>query len=218
MTPSELSDLLPAKYNKEESLKVNGDDMAYWYNKAINDCHAAILKAIADGKFKTFVHNFSIEEDLTKKLIEFETGITGGDYCGMERWETEVFRSRARAILKVIDDGKFCGHGEITGETSDGYHTFNELYDHRCLLWINYCLLNKEKCYLVPNHFDGWFLLGMTTSWGQISYHCPNKFYGMIENIEIKHLEFDGHTPKDVVQRLESLAVFNRNFKPTVQV
>ena len=99
---------------------------------------------------------------------------------------------------------------KVDGNTSDGYHTFNELYDHRCLLWINYCLLNMDKCYLVPNHFDGWFLLGMKTAWGQISYHCPNKFYGMVGNFKIEHPEFDGHTPQDVINRLESLAVNNR--------
>lgn len=100
---------------------------------------------------------------------------------------------------------------KISGETSDGYHTFNELYDHRVLLWINFCLMNIDKCYLVPNHFEGWFLLGMKTSWGQISYHCPNKYYGMIEKVKIEHPEFDGHTSKEVIERLECLAVFNRN-------
>lgn len=95
---------------------------------------------------------------------------------------------------------------KISGETSDGYHTFNELYDHRCLLWINLCNLMPEKCYLVPEHLLGWFLLGMETKEGQISYHCPNKFYDLI-NIRIskEHPKYDGHMSKDVIKRLKKL-------------
>ena len=26
----------------------------------------------------------------------------------------------------------------VNGDISDGYHTFDELYKHRCLLWICY--------------------------------------------------------------------------------
>ena len=94
----------------------------------------------------------------------------------------------------------------IDGNTSDGYHTFNELYDHRCLLWINYCLTNPEKVYLVENHFDGWFLLGKETTYGQISYHCPNKFFNLVEKFERRHPEFDGHTSNDVINRLVDMA------------
>ena len=95
---------------------------------------------------------------------------------------------------------------KISGETSDGYHTFNELYDHRCLLWINLCNLMPEKCYLVPEHLLGWFLLGMETKEGQISYHCPNKFYDLI-NIRIskERPKYDGHMSKDVIKRLKKL-------------
>lgn len=99
---------------------------------------------------------------------------------------------------------------KVTGETSDGYHTFNELYDHRCLLWINFCLNNPDKCYLVENHFEGWFLLGKETSQGQISYHCPNKFLNLCSTIERRHPEFDGHTSKDVIKRLERLAEYEK--------
>lgn len=99
----------------------------------------------------------------------------------------------------------------ITGETSDGYHTFNELYDHRCLLWINLCLLQHPNIsYLVENHFDGWFLLGVETPLGQISYHCPNKYLHLVEGIERRHPEFDGHTSVDVLKRLEQQALLKK--------
>jgi len=102
----------------------------------------------------------------------------------------------------------------IDGNTSDGYHTFNELYDHRCLLWINYCLTNPDKTYLVEEHFAGWFLLGKETVQGQISYHCPNKYLHLLKNIERRHPEFDGHTSNIVLVRLQDLACIE-NDKPS---
>ena len=94
-----------------------------------------------------------------------------------------------------------------TGQISDGYHTFDELYDHRCLLWINLCLLQHPKItYLVENHFDGWFLLGVETAFGQISYHCPNKYLSLCKVIERRQPEFDGHTSQDVIDRIYKLA------------
>ena len=95
---------------------------------------------------------------------------------------------------------------KITGKTSDGYHTFDELYDHRCLLWINLCLLQPYRCYVVEEHFKGWFLLGMTTSEGQVSYHCPNKYLNLVHGIKRRHPKFDGHTSADVIKRLTLIA------------
>lgn len=50
---------------------------------------------------------------------------------------------------------------EIVGnDISDGYHTFDELYEHRCLLFINLCLAHPNAAYWRP-HYDGWPLLGL---------------------------------------------------------
>ena len=46
----------------------------------------------------------------------------------------------------------------------------------------------------------------METPVGQISYHCPNKYLHLLPNIKrVKEHDFDGHTSKDVVERLELL-------------
>lgn len=96
---------------------------------------------------------------------------------------------------------------EDKGEISDGYHTFNELYEHRVLLWINLVQLqHPDICYLVENHYEGWFLLGVETPVGQLSYHCPNKHLDLVENIPRRQPEFDGHTSEDVIERLKWLA------------
>ena len=92
---------------------------------------------------------------------------------------------------------------------SDGFHTMEELYDHRILLWINLANINWSCAYLLKEHFEGWFLLGMNTKHGQVSYHCPNKYLDLV-NTEIVELtddsEYDGHTPSDVIDRLKKIA------------
>ena len=49
----------------------------------------------------------------------------------------------------------------VNGDMSDGYHTFDELYEHRCLLFIVLCLQNKSRAFWRP-HYEGWPLLGLT--------------------------------------------------------
>ena len=88
---------------------------------------------------------------------------------------------------------------------SDGYHTFNELYDHRCLLYINLCLMLTNHVVWKPDpQTDGWFLLYLELSTGQISYHIPTKFLSLVEGkimLDPNH-KWDGHKSKDVVDRL----------------
>ena len=92
-------------------------------------------------------------------------------------------------------------------EISDGFHTFDELYDHRCLLFINLCLLNKEKC-AWKHANDDWFVLYYETEFGQISYHIPDKYLYLISN-RIKNDEdykWDGHTSEYVIAALCNMA------------
>lgn len=104
---------------------------------------------------------------------------------------------------------------EIVGsDLSDGYHTFDELYEHRCLLWIALILYGGHPGHAVlcKDHFEGWDLIacGNILSGGQMSYHVPVKFRHLYEGkIEEKSKEliervFDGHTSKDVLDRLET--------------
>lgn len=93
---------------------------------------------------------------------------------------------------------------------SDGYHTISELYDHRCLLWIYLCLIYCIQCYIKKDNYEGWFLLGMYKKNGeQISYHCPNKYLHLVEDVinEDDGVVWDGHTPNDVIERLEDMCL-----------
>jgi hypothetical protein len=119
---------------------------------------------------------------------------------------------------------KFLREEKITGETSDGYHTFNELYEHRFELWINLCRYfiqgkasyDNRNVWMSKLHsdgtlFDGWFIMGIGKEKGsQITYHLPMKRWEECEKIsEVleKAPPFDGHTSKDILERLKSFYV-----------
>lgn len=104
---------------------------------------------------------------------------------------------------------------------SDGYHTFNELYSHRILLFLLVMkLLAKQEgegvVWWSENHHDGpsysgWLICGIYKEEGkQITYHIPSSYKEFLLKCEnIEHLdkapEFDGHSSDDVLDRLENL-------------
>lgn len=92
------------------------------------------------------------------------------------------------------------------GEFSDGYHTFNSLYEQRCVLfatlvntykdlaWKSYKHENGELCF-----GGGWFIVGIDTPEGSYTYHYENKYWDMFHCKELEcSKNFDGHTDKDV--------------------
>ena len=101
------------------------------------------------------------------------------------------------------------------GEFSDGYHTFNELYDYRKA--YNAAFFNelaKQGLYDVHKsrlHSDGeipfgddnWFIVMAELPTGQISNHYEIKDWDLF-NIPEKEKanSWDGHSPKDVYERL----------------
>ena len=106
---------------------------------------------------------------------------------------------------KSIDD-ELCK----SGEASDGYHTFNELYDFR--REYNAALVNSRvwKAHKSYRHHDGelcfgggWFIVMIETPFGQISNHYENKYWDEFHCEEKEFAdEWDGHTEKDVITRL----------------
>jgi hypothetical protein len=105
--------------------------------------------------------------------------------------------------------------GKITincdvGNVSDGYHTFNELYAHRCSLFAALMLAYKDLSWISKLHddgtmFDGWFIAGMNLPSGVITYHLPvDQFWDKVSGIsELERAPlWDGHTPNDVLLRL----------------
>jgi hypothetical protein len=111
------------------------------------------------------------------------------------------------------------------GEVSDGYHTFNELYEFRKV--YNAALFNewanghkegfgvKYDVHKSKRHFDGeecfgggWFIVVANLPGGQISNHYELKDWSLfnIPETEKAKYEFDGHTPQDVLDRIKALS------------
>jgi len=124
-------------------------------------------------------------------------------------------------IKKIKEDGY------SVGAISDGYHTFDELYEHRIELYIALCEQiissyyysggkNRTEIWISLKHSDGteipgWFLLGINKEPGtQITYHLPEKYLGRLAGkpqIQILDIAppYDGHTSADVLERLRKL-------------
>lgn len=105
-----------------------------------------------------------------------------------------------------------------TGKASDGYHTFDELYDHRCHLFVALMRSNPAIAWRANNHEDGtmyenWFVAGMHLPTGDISYHLPVTMWEMLDGVGIatsnKAPKWDGHTAADTVKRLAAWCVPN---------
>ena len=102
-----------------------------------------------------------------------------------------------------------------TADVSDGYHTFNELYNHRHLLWINLLHCNPTQAFKTRKDdnnktMDGWFIAGMYTDYGQITYHLPDEYWPLLNVCEIeKNFDYDGHSSLDTLKRLELVAKNN---------
>ena len=109
-----------------------------------------------------------------------------------------------------------------TGVISDGYHTFNELYEHRCLLFVYLMNTQREASFKTRKHKDGtgiagWFLGIVYTNQGAISYHLPDELWDvcMVPEIE-RYAQYDGHSSADVVERLRAVAEeYADMFRPT---
>ena len=103
--------------------------------------------------------------------------------------------------------------GKITEDTSDGYHTFKELYEYRKLYNAGmFNLLPKSfNVHKSKRHSDGklcfggnWFIVMATLPTGQISNHYELKDWDLFKCEEREKAdEWDGHTPEDVARRIK---------------
>ena len=108
----------------------------------------------------------------------------------------------------------------IEGEhlkVSDGFHTFDELYEHRISLYIALCRtlehyraaqVWRSRLHSDGSAFQGWFVLGIGVAQGeQITYHVP---WSRWEETDFaterdRAPEWDGHTAAHALLRLQEL-------------
>ncbi len=106
------------------------------------------------------------------------------------------------------------------GLVSDGFHTFDELYDTRLALTValfnEWTKQKKNNVHKSMNHNDGqpcfgpnsgWFIVSAQTPLGLISFHYETKDWHLFkcEEVENALFEYDGHTTADVIRNLKEL-------------
>lgn len=101
---------------------------------------------------------------------------------------------------------------EDMGEVSDGYHTFNQLYHQRAILFATIVNQNPHLSWKSYKHSDGkycfdsngeWFIVGIDTPQGSYTYHYAKEYWEYFHCQELEcGKEWDGHTEKDVIRLL----------------
>lgn len=100
----------------------------------------------------------------------------------------------------------------IDGNTSDGYHTFNELYHHRAVLFSviveNFAARAwKSKLHADGTMYEGMFIVGIETPDGQATYHYDvEPYWNLFRCKEVDRApEWDGHTQDQAIERIGKL-------------
>lgn len=100
----------------------------------------------------------------------------------------------------------------VTGTTSDGYHTFDELYHHRAVLFSVIVATFPGRSWKSLHHhdgtmYDGMFIVGIDTPAGPATYHYDVEPYWDMFPCEVldRAPEWDGHTPDDAIERIGTL-------------
>ena len=125
----------------------------------------------------------------------------------------ECKNKEGQVTFKVNEDGSveiFGGKFDM-GKVSDGYHTFDELYYHRMMLFAVICNTYKDKAWKSWKHHDDtmypdYFIVGLDTPEGQYTYHYHKDEWDMFKVKELdKAPVYDGHKPKDITRLLSLL-------------
>lgn len=135
--------------------------------------------------------------------------------------KSDIFQldaARAEAIIRIEssdDEGKMNMNEHVVDEnTSDGFHTFKELYEMRLLLTAAFFTEpNDIPVFRSKRHSDGtipfgggWFIVvaELPDGIGQISFHYELKDWDLFKGIPEVDLppKYDGHTSADVAFRL----------------
>jgi hypothetical protein len=125
--------------------------------------------------------------------------------------EPDYSISKINAEIQTITN-----KGYSNNNVSDGYHTFRELYD--CRMLLNAELFNRladEGTYFnvhkSTRHNDGelcfgggWFCVFAHLPTGDITFHYKEEYWSLFQIPDRYKINtpYDGHTTKDVIERL----------------
>lgn len=187
---------------------------------------------------------YSLEEFLEKypykvgdKVMAYAEGVIAQFTIQGMRWNDELNKIEYKICSSWLDTSLMWFYKEKKEETmedkgniSDGYHTFNELYEYRML--YNASMFNelaKQGLYDVhksKRHSDGttpfgdenWFIVQAELPTGQISNHYEIKDWDLFNVPEKeKANSYDGHTPQDVAKRLRKFLTPKPSYPKTYE-
>lgn len=153
------------------------------------------------GPITKAVNSFSSPTLNVETVDGRRSNIKEGDYIIRENGK---IYTRSKVVFETnYQEGKI-------GDITDGYHSFNELYQHRCILFSIICNTFRDYSWKSWLHSDGtmftdYFIVGVTTPQGNYTYHYHKDEWDRFNVKEIdKAPEWDGHTASDIT-RLYSL-------------
>lgn len=168
-------------------------------------------EALRSGEGVASMDDFNTRETM---IISHSQGI----YRRMYLTAAEVFDLDAPRKEFALNLAEHFRKGGAVGDISDGYHTFNELYHHRALLFATICNMNPDSAWKSMQHddpnfpmYDGMFICGIETPGGQATYHCNIDPYWNLFHVKVLDRApwYDGHTPEQALMR-----IFNMFNKP----
>ena len=144
--------------------------------------------------------------EIEKAIKHFEslqkryTTLHNGTQCALVETALEALREKAE-------------REKDPGSVSDGYHTFNELYHHRAVLFSVICNNRPELAWKSLKHdtgdmFPDMFIVGIETPGGQATYHYDiDPCWEMFQVKELPNApKWDGHTPTEAIRRIGLLS------------
>lgn len=124
--------------------------------------------------------------------------------CGKKFYENTIDKNCKRANEFSLKS--YILSGDSIGDVSDGYHTFNELYHQREILFSIVCNTYVDYAWKSWLHNDGTmyensFIAGITTSAGDYTFHLRKELWEMFHIKELERApKWDGHKPDDVTR------------------
>ncbi len=121
----------------------------------------------------------------------------------------------------ILPDGLEMETGYDTGEVSDGYHTFDQLYEFRLLYnaaFFNYLPHEEFRVHKSKRHNDGkecfgggWFIVMAQLPTGQVSNHYELDDWDLFDIPEQQTADkWDGHTAEDAAKRLREFLTYEK--------
>ena len=206
------TELLPCPFCGGEAEMLTAESMngGYLFGIMCNDCRSRgdvyDTEAEAIAAWNACAERGTLTAEQVRETVEKHWHDLSADYDMPEATALPEYSYDWQAIA---DELNATLRSEINGDTSDGYHTFNELYHHRAVLFSVVVAANSGRAWKSKLHhdgtmYDGMFIVGVDTPQGQATYHYDvEPYWDMFWCRELERApEWDGHTPDDAIERI----------------